>query len=108
MWGGVKLPDSVTFSGTGSASINPYKKDSGNNPSASIGASASIPTMGYHYANITAASSSVGVGNNIDISNVSSIDVSASSGFNWLTHWQGNDSYFFGSGTASYTVTLHN
>lgn len=101
------MPDSVTFSGKGSAGINPYKMDNGN-PTASIGASASIPTMGYHYANITAASSSVGVGNNIDISNVSSIDVSASAGFSWLTHWQGNDLYFYGSGTASYTVTLHN
>lgn len=72
--------------------------------------SITIPTMGYKYADISASSSSVGTGSNIDISKVSSITVSTSYAVNVYHHQNPDGSLggYYGGGSGSYEVVLRN
>lgn len=105
---GVKLPDRITFTG--------YASGNANSPTGAVNGSclstANIPTLGYKYANVSLSkdsqhadnsgiSSSVGVGNNINISNVTNITISSSANAS-------KDKHGVLSVSFSYTVTLHN
>lgn len=66
--------------------------------------------MGYRYADIDASSSSVGTGSNIDISQKTSITVSTSYAVNVYHHQNSDGSWggYYGGGSGSYEVVLHN
>lgn len=111
-WWGVKLPDSITYTGTIHVGHEGYTSISGNGEMKGR-TSITIPTLGYTKVNVTIngpgkrTSSSVGVGSNIDISNTSSINITTETGkatVNYHTAYK----YWFGDADGSYTVTLHN
>ncbi len=109
--GGVKLPDSVTFSGNGTTSIgNLFADDNGQGTHKGLAGSASItiPTFGYKKADISASSSSIGTGNDIDISNTESITVVTNYALNLHHHDGAGSHYYYGGGSGAYTVVLHN
>lgn len=105
---GTELPKKLTITGAGYTSFSGGRFDNANNCSseASGNTSITIPTLGYKKADITATSSSVGIGNNIDVSAVTSIDVKVEYK---VTPWfHVAYKYWLGNTTGTYTVVLHN
>lgn len=99
----VKLPK-VSINGNASSGVN-----ASSGAVTGGGASMTISTLGYRYADIVASSSSVGTGNNIDISEVSSITVSTSYTINIYHHQNPDGSWggYYGGGNGTYSVVLH-
>lgn len=102
---GMELPDQILIDGSASSG----GIDGSGNVKSGNG-SVTIPTMGYRYADIDASSSSVGTGNNIDISNYATITVSRSYAVNVYHHQNPDGSWgsYYGGGSGSYSVVLHN
>ncbi|MBD5466693.1 MAG: hypothetical protein HDR21_00900 [Lachnospiraceae bacterium] len=108
---GLKLPGSITLSGTASAILNPsVVKKTSTNPTVYTIGDCTIPTFGYHYADVTSGTIDSKSGNNIDISgknnfvfNIGRVNVSF-----WYIHHNGSDEYPYGSATATWTIVLHN
>lgn len=101
---GPGAPESITISNRSS-----YSAD--NNTHAGSGwGTVTIPTMGYKFADITASSSSVGTGSNIDISGVDNISVECSYEIHSYHHMNpdGTWGHWYGGGRGSYSVVLHN
>ncbi|MDE6421675.1 MAG: hypothetical protein K2K87_14310 [Lachnospiraceae bacterium] len=113
--GRVKLPDSVTYTGTVHVGHDGYTNISNGRGDGKIlgRTSITIPTLGYQKADVTInapgsnTSSSVGKGSNIDISNKSSINITAETG-KASVNWHAAYNYYFGNADGNYTVVLHN
>ncbi len=72
--------------------------------------SCTIPTFGYHYANVIGGTIDQKSGNNIDISGKNNFIFSISSAYvsSWNIHWDSNGEHPYGSVAAQWTIVLHN
>ncbi len=105
---GTNLPDSITIKGTGHVDYNGGRFDNPNDCSCESKGNTvvTIPTLHYKKADITASSSSVGIGRDIDISAVEEIAVTLQ--YVASKHYHVAYKYWYGDADGSYTVTLHN
>lgn len=99
------VPESITISNNSSYNTNKFSTYAGRG-----WATVKVPTMGFRFADITASSSSVGTGTNIDISGVDNINVECSYNIGSYHHMNpdGSWGHWYGGGSASFTVVLHN
>lgn len=108
---GVRLPDSITLSGDASAVLNPsIVKKTSKLPTMYAVGSCTIPTFGYHYADVTGGTIDSTSGNNIDISSKNNFvfDISSAYVSSWNIHWGSDGEYPYGSVSAKWTIVLHN
>lgn len=109
--GGV-TPDSITLSGGASATLNPsVARGNSNNPVIYTSGNCTIPSFGYHYADVTGGTINSLSGNNIDISQEDSFEFLITAVYkssDWTIHYGGSGEYPFGNITAKWTIVLHN
>lgn len=109
---GVKLPESITLSGDTSAVLNPsIARANSTTPTIYTTGNCTIPTFGYHYANVTGGKIDSNSGNNIDISGKDSFRFDVTSVYKsaeWNIHHGSDGTYPYGGVTAKWTIVLHN